>query len=80
MVLERHEGIRQRRLHWSLRWHRGHHAPFAPELAPRIESSGAFFDEFGRLHCVRYLQAHFARFEIRVRYGIEASGMEPVIV
>ena len=22
-------------LHWSLRWHRGHHAPFAPELAQK---------------------------------------------
>ena len=35
MVVERLEGIRQRRLHLSLRWHRGHHTPFAPELAPR---------------------------------------------
>ena len=76
MVVERHEGIRQRWLHWSLRWptHRSHLS------SPRgIESTGAFFDEFGRLHCVRYLQAHFARFQMCVRYGFEASGMESVI-
>ena len=48
--------------------------------SPRdIVSSGAFFDEFGRLHCVRYLQVHFARFQMCVRYGFEASGMESVI-
>ena len=42
-------------------------------------SSGAFFDEFGRLHSVRYLQAYFAHFQMCVRYGFEASGMESVI-
>ena len=35
VVLERHAGIRQRWLHWSLRWYRGHHTPFAPELAQK---------------------------------------------
>ena len=43
-------------------------------------SSGASFDEFGRLHHVRFLDAYSARFQIRVRYGFEASGMELVIV
>ena len=77
MVVERHEGIRQRRLHWSLRWptHRSHLSSPGD-----IVSSGAFFDEFGRLHYVRSLLAYSDRFEIRVRYGFEASGMEPVIV
>ena len=65
MVLERHEGTA----------HRSHLS--SPGGA---NCSGAFFDEFGRLHCVRYLQAHFARFQIHVRYGFEASGMEFVIV
>ena len=43
-------------------------------------SSGASFDEFGRLHHVRFLHAYSARFQIRVRYGFEASSMELVIV
>ena len=43
-------------------------------------SSGAFFDELGRLHHVRLLHAYSALFQIRVRYGFEASSMEFVIV
>ena len=76
LVLERHEGIRQRRLHLSLRWptHRSHLSSPGD-----IVSSGACFDEFGRLHSVRYLQAYFDRFQMCVRYGFEASGMESVI-
>ena len=55
--------------------HRSHLSP-----PGGIVSSGAFFDEFGQLHYVRYLQAHFARFQMCVRYGFEASGIESVIV
>ena len=43
-------------------------------------SSGASFDKFGRLHHVRFLHAFSARFQIRVRYGFKAIGMELVIV
>ena len=77
LVLERHEVIRQRLLHWSLRWptHRSHLSSPGD-----IVSSVVFFDEFGRLHCVRSLLAHFARFQMCVRYGFEASGMESVIM
>ena len=65
LVLERNEGTT----------HRSHLSSPGD-----IVSSGAFFDEFGRLHYVRSLLAYSARFEIRVREGCEASGIEPVIV